>query len=188
MNVDSRNINSTYHILLCNLDVHPNLASLTMSYGCDYIDSIESYVTSIHLPGKTCNDWNYYYPFNFSRFSLLEELEIGEYSFMNVNQFVINGMSHLKSLVIGMYSFTSYNYQSIFQILNCVELESIEIGRYSFEGNGGSFELFNLPKLSTIKIGEIGSSSYNFYYSSFEINGIIDMILLMNRSSTIEFH
>ena len=187
MNVDSRNINSTYHILLCNLDVHPNLASLTMSYGCDYIDSIESYVTSIHLPGKTCNDWNYY-TFNFSRFSLLEELEIGDNSFMNVNEFVINGMNHLKSLIIGMNSFTSYNEQSIFQILNCVELESIEIGSNSFLDYGGLFELFNLPKLSTIKIGEIGRDSYNFYSSSFVIKGIIDMILLMNRSSTFEFH
>ena len=187
MNVDSRNINSTYHILLCNLDVHPNLASLTMSYGCDYIDSIESNVTSIHLPGKTCNELNYY-TFNFSRFSLLEELEIGDNSFMYVNVFVINGMSHLKSLVIGMYSFTSYNYQYVFQILNCDELESIEIGRYSFEGYEGSFELFNLPKLSTIKIGEIGRDSSNFWSSSFVIKGIIDMILLMNRSSTIKFH
>ena len=75
-----------------------------------------------------------------------------------------------------------------FHLLNCIELESIEIGRYSFSDYGGGFELRNLPKLSTIKIGEIGSSSYNFYYSSFVIKGIIDMILLMNRSSTFEFH
>ena len=187
MNVNSRNINSTCNILLCNLDVHPNFASLTMSYDCDYIESIESNVTSIHLPAKTCNDWNYNI-FNFSRFSLVEELEIGDSSFINVNEFVINGMSHLKSLVIGMYSFTSYNYQSVFQILNCDELESIEIGRYSFSDYGGGFELKNLPKLSTIKIGEIGSDSLNFFSSSFVIKGIIDMILLMNRSSTFEFH
>ena len=37
-------------------------------------------------------------------------------------------------------------------------------------------------------IGEIGMDSSNFYYSSFVIKGIIDMILLMNRSSTFEFH
>ena len=78
-----------------------------------------------------------------------------------------------------------------FSILNCGELESIEIGRYSFSDYGGGFELKNLPKLSTIKIGEIkylDNSSYNFYYSSFVIKGIINMILIMNRSSTIEFH
>ena len=75
------------------------------------------------------------------------------------------------------------NLSRSFSILNCVELESIEIGSCSFSDYGGGFELFNLPKLSTIRI-----DSYNFYYSSFVIKGIIDMILLMNRSSTFEFH
>ena len=64
----------------------------------------------------------------------------------------------------------------------------IEIDRYSFSDYGGGFELKNLPKLSTIKIGEIGSASDNFYYSSFVIIGIIDIILLMNRSSELVFH
>ena len=74
-----------------------------------------------------------------------------------------------------------------FHILNCVKLESIEIGRYSFYDYGGGFELKNLPKLESIKIGEVGSWSFNFYYSSFVIKGRIDIILLMNRSSTFEF-
>ena len=108
---------------------------------------------------------------------------------MYVNEFVINGLTKLKSLIIGMNSFTkekdSYgsDYSRSFHLLNCIELQSIEINRYSFSDYGGGFELRNLPKLSTINIGEIGSASYNFWYSSFVIQGIIDMILLMNRSS-----
>ena len=169
------------------LDVHPNLASLTVFYSCDYIESIESNTTLIHLPDKTCNDLDYSI-FNFSRFSLLEELEIGDDSFSNVNEFVIDGLYELKYIKIGINSFSSYDEQSTFQILNCDKLESIEIGRYSFSNYGGLFELVNLPKLSTIKVGEIGIDSSNFYYSSFVIQGIIDMILLMNRSSTFGFH
>ena len=152
--------------------MHPNLASLTVFYSCDYIESIESSATSIHLPNRTCNELNYN-TFNFSRFNLLEELEIGDYSFINVNEFVISGMNHLKSLIIGISSFTSYNNQSIFQILNCIELESIEIGEHSFEAYEGSFELFNLPNLSSIKIGKIGSWSSSFMHSSFIIKGIM---------------
>ena len=136
---------------------------------------------------------------SFSLFKLntIESVEIGDDCFLKVNTFRIDGLNHLKSLKIGMKSFTQQkdNWKSIntdssrsFSILNCVELESIEIGRYSFSGYAGSFELKNLPKLLTIKIGEIGSDSSNFCYSSFEIKGIIDMILLMNRSSTFEFH
>ena len=129
----------------------------------------------------------------FSRFTLLEELIIGDDSFENVNEFIINGLNELKSLKIGMNSFTKKKNSSgndesrSFSILNCNELESIEIGEFSFSDYGGGFELLNLPKLSSIKIGEIGYDSWNFYYSSFVIKGIIDMILLMNRSSSFEF-
>ena len=186
------------------IDVSPILAKLLpVTYNCDYIESIKSKVTSIHLPDRTCNDIDYII-FNFSRFTLLKELVIGSNSFMNVNKFNIDGLNHLKSLIIGMDSFThlkssnwhydrnrddkANNPNRSFHILNCAELKSIEIGLYSFSDYGGGFELRNLPKLSTIKIGEIGSESCNFYYSSFVIQGIIDMILLMNRSSTFEFH
>ena len=63
------------------------------------------------------------------------------------------------------------------EILNCDELKSIEIGSYSFSDYGGGFELKNLPKLSTIKIGEIGIISFNFWSSSFVIKGIIDVYI-----------
>ena len=59
-----------------------------------------------------------------------------------------------------------------FCVLNCIKLESIEIGHHSFYDYGGGFELDNLPKLSTIRIGDAGGWSSNFYYSSFVIQGI----------------
>ena len=134
--------------------------------------------------------------FSLIKLNTIESIEIGDDCFLKVNTFRIDGLNHLKSLKIGMNSFTQQkdNWETIihdssrsFHILNCNELKSIEIGRYSFSGYSGSFELKNLPKLSTIKIGEIGWNSYNFYWSSFVVQGIIDMILLMNRSSTFEF-
>ena len=114
---------------------------------------------------------------------------IGDDCFSNVELFKIDGLNELKSLKIGKNSFTkkknSWGNDSSrsFHILNCIELESIEIGEYSFSDYGGGFELKNLPKLSTIKM-----ITSNFFWSSFEIKGIIELILLMNRSSTFEFH
>ena len=131
--------------------------------------------------------------FTLIKSNTIESIEIGNDCFMKVNSFRIDGLNQLKSLKIGINSFTKNkdswgnNTNRSFSILNCDVLISIEIGRYSFSDFGGSFELRNLPKLSTIKIGKIGSDSYNFYYSSFLVKGIIDMIFLMNRSSTIEF-
>ena len=150
------------------------------------MEELDSNITSILFPNYSMNNENYTI-FNLSRFTLLEELIIGDYSFENVNVFNIDGLIKLQSLTIGMNSFSKNGNTNdetrSFSILNCVKLESIHIGPFSFSDYGGGFELNNLPKLSTIIIGEIGSTSWNFYYSSFEIKGIIDMILLMNRSS-----
>ena len=122
---------------------------------------------------------------SFSLFKLntIESIEIGDDCFLKVNTFRIDGLNELKSLKIGMKSFTQQkdNWKSIntdsslsFHILNCNELKSIEIGRYSFSGYSGSFELNNLPKLVTIKIGEVGNDSSNFsFISSLEIKGVI---------------
>ena len=113
---------------------------------------------------------------------------------MYASTFKIDNLFNLQNIVIGQKSFTKYknsygnDSSRSFHILNCDELESIEIDRYSFSDYGGGFELRNLPKLESIKIGWIWSSSHNFYYSSFVIKGNIDMILLMNRSSKFEFH
>ena len=132
---------------------------------------------------------NYGGIFELTTLPRLASIIIGDGCFMNVNKFVINGLNELKSIKIGMSSFTQLksgdkwdddkanNTNRSFHILNCVELKSIEIGQYSFSDYGGGFELKNLPKLSNIKIGRIGRDSSNFRYSSFVIKGIIDMIL-----------
>ena len=171
--------------------IHPILGVVneTLISSCSELENLSSNVTSLIMGSNICNS-NSITLFNLTNFEYLELIDIGSDNLIYVNRFVINGLNHLKSLKIGMNSFTRTgdNPSRSFHILNCIELESIEIGHHSFSDYGGGFELNNLPKLSTIKIGEIGSDSSNFYYSSFVIKGIIDMILLMNRSSTFEFN
>ena len=126
--------------------------------------------------------------FTLINLNTIESIEIGDDCFENVNEFVIDGLKELKSLKIGNNSFTKEkNSQGndssrSFHILNCIELKSIEIGRYSFSDYGGGFELKNLPKLTTIIIGSIESDfsesnnrgwSANFAFASFVIKGII---------------
>ena len=154
-------------------------------------------VTDLVVFSNSCNDLT---SLDLNEYRYLKSIEIGNDCFENVDIFNIDGLNELKSLKIGNNSFThlksndywdnkkANNPSRLFAILNCIALESIEIGRYSFVDYGGGFELKNLPKLSYIKLGEIGSYSYNFFYSSFVIKGRIDIILLMNRSSTFEFH
>ena len=173
--VRSKSITSIYLNMNEWIDVSPILADLLPFT----LDDISPNATSILIPISSVNVVDYTI-FNISRFTLVEELEVGNNSFMYVNEFVIDGLNKLKSLVIEMNSFTkrknSYGNDKSrsFSISNCDELKSIEIGRYSFSDYSGLFELVNLPKLESIKIGEIGSTSYNFYYCSFIVKGKID--------------
>ena len=127
------------------------------------------------------NSYNELTSLNLNEYRYLKSIEIGNDCFENVELFKIDGLNELKSLKIGISSFTyvKNNYgddsSRSFSILNCDELESIEIGEYSFSDYAGEFELRNLPSLSTIKIGKIGRDSANFYYSSFVIKGILDI-------------
>ena len=151
-------------------------------------------ITSIIIPNYSCNDNNYTI-FDFSRFTLLESIEINDNSFGSVKTFQIDGLNQLQTLKIGKNSFTqkknSYgdDTSKSFHILNCESLESIQIGEYSFSDFGGEFELKNLPQLQSIQIGAIRSWSGNFFYSSFVIRGI-EMILniIMIRSSKSTIH
>ena len=142
---------------------------------------MDSSITSIIIPDWTCNDIDYTM-FDFSRFTLVESIEVGNNCFGSVETFQIEELNRLKSLKIGNNSFTQHRNGSgddkskSFHILNCELLESIEIGEYSFSDFGGDFELKNLPQLQSIQIGSIGRGSNNFYGSSFVIRGF-DLIL-----------
>ena len=142
-----------------------------------YIQSINSSVTSIVLPNWTCNDIDYT-TFDFSRFTRIRSIEIGNDCFGSVKVFKIDGLNRLKTIKIGDNSFTQKkndwgdDKSKSFHVLNCKSLESIQIGQYSFSDFAGEFELKNLPQLRSIQIGTIESYSDNFRKSSFVIRGI----------------
>ena len=103
-------------------------------------------------------------------------IDIGDENVMCVNRFVIDGLNYLNSIKIGSNSFTKN--KNMYEMISLDHLPYwIEIGSYSVSDYSGTFELKNLTKLSRIKMGETRSGSYNFFYSSFEIEGINMMIL-----------
>ena len=177
------------------IDVSPildNCVKISLINNSKQLNEIITNITNLIISSNSCNELS---ELNLREYRYLKSIEIGNDCFSNVDTCKIDGLNELKSLKIGMNSFTHLKSSFVgndksqsFSISNCDELESIEIGRYSFRYYSGGFELRNLPKLVTIKIGEIGSSSNNFCFCSFVIKGMIDMILLMNRSSTFEFH
>ena len=140
-----------------------------------------SHVTDLTILPNSYNSLN---EIDMNRFEWLQSIEIGNECFASVKSFKIDGLSRLKTIKIGINSFTQRknwygnDRSKSFHILNCESLESIQIGEYSFSDYAGDFELKNLPQLQVIKFGTIGSESYNFFHCSFVIRGI-DMILNM---------
>ena len=176
-----------------NLDVSELLFPKVYYY--DFIQSIDLFITSIIIPNWTCNDINDTI-FDFSRFTLVKSIEIGNDCFGSVKSFKIHKLNRLKTIKIGINSFTQNknsdgnDSSKTFHILNCESLESIQIGEYSFSDFGGKFELKNLPRLQSIQIGTIESKSNNFYYSSFVIRGIeliLNIVMIRSSKSTIHY-
>ena len=132
-------------------------------------------ITSIAVPDWTYSDIQHSI-LDFSQFSLVESIEIGNDCFGSVKTFRIEGLNRLKTIMIGKNTYLQTKWgndeSKSFHILNCESLEFIQIGEYSFSDFGGEFELKNLPQLQSIQIGTIGSRSYNFPNSSFVIEGI----------------
>ena len=175
----------------CLYDIDVNSALFpTEEHHVDYIESIESSVSSIVIPDWTCNDASYI-EFDFSRFTNLETLEIGDDCFSKVNVFRIDGLHKLRRIKIGKNSFTqsvmknrfnsedSEDTSQSFSITNCRALSQIIIGEYSFSTFAGDFTLASLPSLKTIQIGVVGKKSHNFYSCSFALRS-------NNRTNLIE--
>ena len=169
------------------IDIPLNLRQLLPDriYHTDYIESIESSVSSIVLPNWMCNDGDFKL-FDLSSFVALESMDIGDNSFSYVESFTIEGLKRLRRLKIGSNSFTQVKGNSLqfsfyltksFHILNCESLESVIIGPFSFFDFGGEFKLDGLSSLRSITIGDIKSESFNFWANSLEIRGF----LLQNR-------
>ena len=137
-------------------------------------------VTNLTISSNCCNDMGI---LDLNQFKRLRSINIGNNCFESVQTFQIDGLNQLKTIIIGIESFTcekqaGWNYikannkSKSFHILNCESLESIEIGEFRFSDFAGDFELKTLPKLRSIQIGKIRSKSCNFYNSSFVIRSI----------------
>ena len=177
-------------IVLCSFtDISNYLVNAAPFLSSD-LQRMDQSISSIILKRYSCNDLGYTI-FDFSRFALIESIEIGDDSFKSVKTFQIDGLNRLKTIKVGDFSFTQvkpewfnryYNHEEwnsmlnkqskSFHILNCESLESIQIGEYSFSDYAGEFELKNLPQLQSIQIGTIKKDTYNFRHSSFVIRGI----------------
>ncbi|CBK20986.2 uncharacterized protein [Blastocystis hominis] len=124
-----------------------------------------------------------------SLFYNLESIEIGDNCFKSVKTFKINGLDRLETIKIAENSFTqvtnqyvifeldkavpaAYRADKSFSITSCPSLKSIVIERYCFADFAGSFELKELPSLTSLKIGVCDTDTCCFLWNSFVIENL----------------
>ena len=160
--------------------MHKSLASLLPTDTIPELDAFDDSATSISLPDNTCNNPKCS-ALDFYRFTRVTKIIIGDDSFENLMEFRMDGIQQLKTLKIGKNSFTKEKKRHgddggrSFHIVNCENLESIEIGIYSFCDYSGEVEFKNLPKLRSLRIGSHQDDSWNFDYASLVLRGCIEL-------------
>ena len=113
-----------------------------------------------------------------SGFVNLRELRVGKGCFDNVDKLTVTGLSELKSVVIGMNSFTkeknSYGNDPNrhFYLKNCPKLKSLKMGRYSFS-DYTVIEIENVDALEVIEMGDLNQETRSFYFASLELKSIL---------------
>ena len=146
------------------------------------LSSLSLSVTDLVISPNCCNTVT---ALDLNRLESLESIEIGDHCFASVQSFNIDGLHKLHKLYIKHHSFTQMkeydkwdyekanNKSKTFCIANCESLVSIDIERFSFGEFAGQFKLKNLDALISLTIGSMEKRSFNFYFCSFVIKGIL---------------
>ena len=117
---------------------------------------------------------------DFSRFSNLREVRVGNECFEYVDEVKLIGLSKLERVVIGENSFTkvkddwpSYDPNRHFYLKNCERLRELKIGRFSFS-DYSVCEIEDVPSLEMIEMGDVNEVSANFLYASLQLKSDYD--------------
>ena len=179
MNGDKRS-----HVWLIDvgaLEDHPNLmTTVTVSTVAQW-NYIPTSINRIIISSNSLNV-NSFTTMDFSDYSSLKMIEIGDECGMYVTRVEITGLNSLKSVRIGENSFTTYkgsypwegDESGIFQLKNCPKVKSLQIGLFSFSSYKQCL-IANVGTLESIKMGDwdnIASNSNNFRYASLELRSM----------------
>ena len=151
--------------------------SLMVNQKMNSLESSHCYIEEITIAD---NMLNMEMALNLDVFKKLRSFSVGSQSLRNCCSFIASHLPYLQSIVIGVDSFTNVGrdlrlllsetdgmiaLNKTCTINDLHSLEVLSIGQGSFS-EYHSFTLTNVPLLTTLTIGEMGSLSCNFFYSS----------------------
>ena len=132
--------------------------------------SMKESVEMLIVDSNTCNDTRFM-ALDLSSFSNLKVFEVGDYSFVYVNEVKMIGLNQLERVVIGKRCFRKKkekNPERHFYLKNCERLRELKMGCGSFS-DYTVCEIENVPSLEVIEMGELNEESSNFNWASLEL-------------------
>lgn len=166
------------------MERHPNIVSSVLTANVCSVDDLrrlDNNTESI-IVGNNCNDIT---SLDLSRFTSLKSFIVGDDSFGDVNELIIDGLPELESIKIGINSFYSFDGTHMFSVKNCPKLRELKIGP-SYFYNWESVEIENVPSLEVIEIGYLYYSSGNFMYAPLELKSSNHRMEMINRPAQAE--
>ncbi len=122
------------------------------------------------VDNNICND-KCFVALSLSFFSNLKVFEVGNNTFLFVNEVKLIGLNQLERVVVGKHCFRKSiekNPDRRFYLKNCERLRELKMGRWSFY-DYSVCEIENVPSLEVIEMGELGKDSGSFCYASLEL-------------------
>ena len=136
-------------------------------------ESIEALI----VDNDACNDQGYSV-LDLSSFPNLKVFEVGNYSFLYVDEVKLIGLNRLERVVIGNHCFrksSQKNPNRHFYLKNCEQLRELMMGNQSFE-DYLVCEIENVPSLEVIEMGELNDYSCNFCCASLELKSVFQQM------------
>ena len=131
---------------------------------------MEKTVKTLIVDSDACNDRSSTV-LDLSSFTNLKVFEVGDHSFVYVDEVKLIGLNQLERAVIGRHCFRKSNDENPdrhFYLKNCERLRELKIGCWSFS-DYSVCEIENVPSLEVIAMGELHKGSGNFKHGSLEL-------------------
>lgn len=136
-------------------------------------------IEELTVSDNSCNDkeWR---GLAFNPFTHLRVLSIGDNCFRCVTGVIWEDMIHVERITVGKGSFSSQlvldssGDHGFLSLKNCRQLKELRIGIQSFS-NYSTCVIEETPSLEVIEIGDMSVGSYNFFYSSLTLKGVMHM-------------
>lgn len=171
--MDSVTITGSNHsIPFSHTDIGALKLFMTKYWECWSAEPVPSSITELIIGNWKCNDARIT-ELDLSKYPMLKSVTIGSDSFMYVNEVKITGLSELKSVAIGMNSFTRCkndfcsNSERRFYLKDCPKLKSLRIRDYAFS----DYSTFVLESVDALEEMEMGIRVFN--YASFVLKSVV---------------